>query len=338
MSTNNPDLSLVDFRLGSFNDMGINDKVAYLEEQIGGGTSDVYNVVTAYGAVGDGVTDDTLAFQDAIDACNAAGGGTVFIPNGTYLISSVNTGVVGWAGCIKLQSNVRLQGESRAGVILKLDADQPVFTRLLIADGATDATVETLTIDGNRTNQAFAEEHMSGIFVGNTSRLKVQDCTLINCVGDGLSIWASNEDTLVYDVYINNCGRSGASMTGGLQARVTFRSCQFVENAVQQIDMEAPDGPFEDVVIDGCYFVSTEGAAEAIALRGRPGGEQAGPGHHVLEQRRGRHHPRSLGGRPPLRRQQVHHSHRRHRGTLCGRRHLRAAGGRRQHVRRQPNR
>lgn len=43
---------------------------------------------TAYGAVGDGVTDDTAAIQAAIDACAAAGGGIVFLPHLTFGLSA----------------------------------------------------------------------------------------------------------------------------------------------------------------------------------------------------------------------------------------------------------
>lgn len=52
---------------------------------ITGGTLPWFNVED-YGAVHDGTTDDTTAIQDAIDACMAAGGGTVFFPNGIYQI------------------------------------------------------------------------------------------------------------------------------------------------------------------------------------------------------------------------------------------------------------
>lgn len=38
-----------------------------------------------YGAVGDGIQLDSPAIQRAVDACAAAGGGTVFIPAGKYL-------------------------------------------------------------------------------------------------------------------------------------------------------------------------------------------------------------------------------------------------------------
>ena len=50
----------------------------------------VFNV-SDYGATGDGVTDDTAAIQATITACGAAGGGTVYVPAGVYLISSTLT-------------------------------------------------------------------------------------------------------------------------------------------------------------------------------------------------------------------------------------------------------
>lgn len=45
--------------------------------------------VTAYGAKGDGKTDCTAAFAKAISACNAAGGGHVVVPDGTFLTGAV---------------------------------------------------------------------------------------------------------------------------------------------------------------------------------------------------------------------------------------------------------
>src|SRR4029077_17072388 len=54
-------------------------------------------VITNFGAVGDGLTDCTRAFADAIHACHQAGGGRVTVPAGTFL-----------SGAIHLESNVNL--------------------------------------------------------------------------------------------------------------------------------------------------------------------------------------------------------------------------------------
>src|ERR1017187_2632135 len=53
--------------------------------------------VRDFKAVGDGRAKDTGAIQKAIDAASAAGGGTVFVPNGVYL-----------CGTIQLRDNVTL--------------------------------------------------------------------------------------------------------------------------------------------------------------------------------------------------------------------------------------
>jgi polygalacturonase len=53
--------------------------------------------ITAFGAVGDGSTDCTAAFREAIAACNAAGGGRVVVPAGSFQ-----------TGAIHLKSNVNL--------------------------------------------------------------------------------------------------------------------------------------------------------------------------------------------------------------------------------------
>src|ERR1700722_17541376 len=44
------------------------------------------------GAVADGKTKDTAAFQRALDTCAVSGGGEVVVPAGTYLIGSIQIG------------------------------------------------------------------------------------------------------------------------------------------------------------------------------------------------------------------------------------------------------
>lgn len=65
----------------------------------------VYNVKLDYGAVGDGVADDTTEIQAAVDAAAAAGGGIVFFPPGIYK-----------TGQLALKTRVRLEG---AGATLR---------------------------------------------------------------------------------------------------------------------------------------------------------------------------------------------------------------------------
>ena len=74
--------------------------------------------VKAYGAKGDGVTDDTAAIQAAINACSSAGGGEVRLPPGTYLLS-FGIAARGGSGpfALALPSNVALRGTRGASVL-----------------------------------------------------------------------------------------------------------------------------------------------------------------------------------------------------------------------------
>jgi hypothetical protein len=71
-------------RLGTF----LNDDGSYPFTSTGGVMPWFDVTDPAYGAIGDGVADDTPAIQAAIDACFAAGGGTVFFPPGIYQLDS----------------------------------------------------------------------------------------------------------------------------------------------------------------------------------------------------------------------------------------------------------
>jgi polygalacturonase len=64
-------------------------------------------IVTGFGAVGDSLTDNTLAIQKAIDAAVKAGGGRVIIPSGVYL-----------CGPLQFASNIDLHID--AGAVLRM--------------------------------------------------------------------------------------------------------------------------------------------------------------------------------------------------------------------------
>jgi len=63
--------------------------------------------VRQFGATGDGHAKDTAALQKALDACAAAGGGTVVVPSGVYLTGSI---VLGANTTLKLERGASLVG------------------------------------------------------------------------------------------------------------------------------------------------------------------------------------------------------------------------------------
>ena len=66
-------------------------------------TTSVWNVLD-YGAVADGNIDNTESFQAALNACYEAGGGTVFVPSGKYMIT----------GSLTVNRKVTLKGAGSA--------------------------------------------------------------------------------------------------------------------------------------------------------------------------------------------------------------------------------
>lgn len=72
----------------------------------------IFNI-TDFGAVPDGRTLCSAAFGSAINACEAAGGGTVYIPSGLFL-----------TGPLQMKNNVSLYLDSGAQVIFCRDKDQ----------------------------------------------------------------------------------------------------------------------------------------------------------------------------------------------------------------------
>lgn len=87
-----------------------------------------------FGAIGDGTSDDTAALQKALDAAGAAGGGTVLVPPGRYLVSDT----------LSIPDHVDLAGVATGRVNLIW----PDATRGLEAHitGLRDFSVRALTI------------------------------------------------------------------------------------------------------------------------------------------------------------------------------------------------
>ena len=91
-----------------------------------------------FGAKGDGQTDDLDAILAARDAVNAAGGGVLFFPRGTFLVSHT----------IELGASTTVLG-SGASSVLQAKPGVACFNMLLVRN-SDDVRVRDLVLDGNR--------------------------------------------------------------------------------------------------------------------------------------------------------------------------------------------
>ena len=182
-----------------------------------------YYVATDFGAVGDGVVEDTVALQDAIDAVYAAGGGTVLLNNKTYLCET-----------LELPSGVILEGMGSSSTFIKLkDGTNAALIRSLgyaALTGTNSWLVGTesvphgfgligINLDCNKVNQTSG----NGIeFYGKRYTLKdviVRDAYAIGIATEcaykgGQTTWHDMPEGLVEQVYVYKAGSHGFQMRG----------------------------------------------------------------------------------------------------------------------------
>lgn len=205
--------------------------------------AEIWISVKDYGAVGNGVADDTSAIQAAINAVKALGGGVVYFPPGTYKTSS--------ALSLTSATGVRYVGAgSRASTVAtsSTTADTFLFT------GCTSCAVENLRIAPNVANSGSGIElagatvdfvingltmksnHDVGILIAGTSNAYVTGSSIIGVVED-VYISGSNKPTVfnystfggvtkglslalsAQDVYVTNSwffGSTGIEFVNGL--------------------------------------------------------------------------------------------------------------------------
>ncbi len=195
----------------------------------------VFNVKnTAYGALGDGTTDDTSAIQLAITAASAAGGGIIFFPLGTYIISGSN-GIVADDDMIFLGTGW--------GSILKLKGPLSANSnRMVLVNGKTRVIFKDLAFNGNNTGRTGA---------GNSTR-------------SGPVIKGASSDILITHCrfYNNTKASSGVTVespTGSLSFKIVVTNCHFNDLDVGVIttgvkNMVVSNCTFKDIVSEGISY------------------------------------------------------------------------------------
>lgn len=165
-----------------------------------------YNVKN-YGAKGDGITNDTAAIQNALDAAEALGGGEVYFPSGRYYISQVTVG-----------DNILLKGAGSSAVLYCPSGNAIVNKNVNNLTGNSDIHIQDLTIDLNGTGN-------NGIILSGVTRGSVKNVKIMSPKGYGIWLFRAGDSSAgegrpTKHVIISNC-----HVTGVVDVGIEFSGC-----------------------------------------------------------------------------------------------------------------
>lgn len=164
--------------------------------------------VKDFGAIGNGIADDTQAIQATIDRAYQIGGGIVFFPKGTYIVkinSSKDLALI-------IRSKITLQGENSRNTFIKLADNQGNYNSILggkYHSDLSDFAIYDLAIDGNSPqNPVFGSSDLSAskfryavrIFSGR--RINIERSRFIN--QNNVNTITVNGEEFVSDVLIKD--------------------------------------------------------------------------------------------------------------------------------------
>lgn len=218
--------------------------------------------VKNYGAVGDGLTDDTAAIQLAIDSIPE--GTTLNFPNGDYMIDAVGTNWNKMAGgglivnkslSIKMDYNANLKAIAN---------DSTGYSILTITD------TEGFYLQGGKftgdkgTHSGTSGEWGQCIVIKDSKDIIIKDTHCVDGWGDGIYVYTDDapglwsENILIDNVVLNNNRRNALTLKS--VKNVTLLNSTFSNTSGTMpeagIDIE-PDSLTDmasDIVISGCKF------------------------------------------------------------------------------------
>ncbi len=180
-----------------------------------------------YGAKGDGVTDDRESIRKTFDMTKRRGGGNVFIPEGTYIVSRRNDTPL---TIIEVYSNTKVRGEGREKTTLKLSPEDMLnFRRILLLGSKYEVTenIEISDIGFDMSNpfktypppRSFGHDAQSAAIFCYSDSFDVRNVYLHNLLvknipGDGIGISSNSKNITVERIYQTNYLRQGISIGG----------------------------------------------------------------------------------------------------------------------------
>lgn len=247
----------------SLNGYGVKDAIAresivLINNDIAGINKKVtFTTPEFFGAVGDGVTDDSTAIQNAIDESSII----IFQPDKVYVISTP----------INIHSN-KLIGLN--GSTIKLVSEHPINMFRIIDS-------ENVTIENGKFESIWEVGYESKeipIVVSSSRDITFNNIEVTNCICDGMYIgyeyWYSGTDAFVTsnikvkDCYIHDVGRNGISLVSGDNVIIENTRFSNISNNLPKacIDIEPETNNvnphnlhISNVVIKGCVFEQTNG-------------------------------------------------------------------------------
>lgn len=228
-----------------------------------------------FGAIGDGITDDTDAIQNTLDS----GAGLIIFGDKTYLIKKGSHGSTAdhGGGGLFPKSNTTIIMSPKT--VIKHEDSETGYYNIFNLLSVSNVSIIGGTIEGGRfTGESGTGEFGYGVIISDSKYINIDGVRFRNCCGDGIILQTynttdtANEHILIQNCIIHDCRRQGISLVNGQE--VTIKGCHIynINGTAPQsgIDFESGDVRennthlLSNILIEDCYIHDT--ASHSIIL------------------------------------------------------------------------